>query len=59
MFALLTKEPRAQTLEEFMGIKPATSSLGSYRHCLVARRIKHLERVTQGRMCRFRDRSAK
>src|ERR1700694_5093196 len=33
-----------------MAIEPATSSLAGYRHCLVARRIKHLERVTQGRM---------
>jgi hypothetical protein len=33
-----------------MGIEPATSSLGSYRQCLVARRIQPLERVTQGRI---------
>src|ERR1700674_1532985 len=30
-----------------MAIEPASSSLGSYRRCLVARRIKHLERVMQ------------
>src|ERR1700730_12608680 len=28
-----------------MAIEPATSSLASYRYCLVARRIKHLERA--------------
>ena len=41
-------------MERETGIEPATSSLGSWRQPFALRRIKHLERVAQGRMWHWR-----